>query len=115
MLFMDAPDHTRLRSLVNRAFTPRSVEALRPQMSQVCAPGRSRPPPRAARQSQHPSSAAQRHRLGGYWSNPPQGRQSRRRPTDEAQPVNITWPAVLITLLDTRASNSIPRSSSSIC
>lgn len=29
MLQLDAPDHTRLRSLVNAAFTPRSVERLR--------------------------------------------------------------------------------------
>jgi cytochrome P450 len=28
MLFMDAPDHTRLRSLATRAFTPRAVERL---------------------------------------------------------------------------------------
>ena len=28
----DAPQHTRLRKLVSKAFTPRSVEALRPQL-----------------------------------------------------------------------------------
>lgn len=33
LLFMDPPDHTRLRSLVNKAFTPRSVEALRPRIA----------------------------------------------------------------------------------
>lgn len=32
MLFSDPPDHTRLRALVNQAFTPRRIEALRPQI-----------------------------------------------------------------------------------
>ncbi|MCA1691984.1 MAG: cytochrome P450, partial [Actinobacteria bacterium] len=32
MLFADPPDHTRLRGLANRAFTPRRVEALRPRV-----------------------------------------------------------------------------------
>jgi cytochrome P450 len=32
MLFADPPDHTRLRSLATRAFTPKTVERLRPQI-----------------------------------------------------------------------------------
>lgn len=32
MLFADPPEHTRLRRLASRAFTPRSVEALRPRV-----------------------------------------------------------------------------------
>lgn len=32
MLFLDPPDHTRLRSLVNHAFTPKAVEAIRPRI-----------------------------------------------------------------------------------
>lgn len=35
MLFLNPPDHTRLRSLVSKAFTPRQVEALRPQVQQI--------------------------------------------------------------------------------
>ena len=35
MLFMDPPAHARLRRLVNRAFTPRAVEALRPRVQQL--------------------------------------------------------------------------------
>ena len=35
MLFLDPPDHTRLRRLANKAFTPRAVEALRPRIVQL--------------------------------------------------------------------------------
>lgn len=34
-LFMDPPDHTRLRALVTKAFTPRVVEGLRPRIQQL--------------------------------------------------------------------------------
>jgi len=34
-LFRDPPDHTRLRGLVSKAFTPRMVEGLRPRTEQI--------------------------------------------------------------------------------
>ncbi len=34
-LFMDPPDHSRLRRLVNLAFTPRNVEAMRPRVQAI--------------------------------------------------------------------------------
>ena len=37
LLFMDEPDHTRLRRLVSKAFTPRSVERLRPRIAALTA------------------------------------------------------------------------------
>ena len=37
MLFLDPPDHTRLRALVNKAFTPRAVNALEPQIRDIMA------------------------------------------------------------------------------
>ncbi|HEU4881372.1 MAG TPA: cytochrome P450 [Longimicrobium sp.] len=35
MLDLDAPDHTRLRALVQKAFTPRLVDALRPRVQAI--------------------------------------------------------------------------------
>ncbi len=35
LLFMDPPDHTRLRKLVSKAFTPRTVERLRPHVAEL--------------------------------------------------------------------------------
>ena len=37
MLFLDPPDHRRLRALVNKAFTPRAVEALEPRIRATLA------------------------------------------------------------------------------
>src|SRR5262249_4189765 len=37
ILAVDGPDHTRLRKLVSRAFTPRSVERLRPAMGELAS------------------------------------------------------------------------------
>jgi unspecific monooxygenase len=36
-LFMDPPDHTRLRGLVSKAFTPKVVEGLRPRIERIVA------------------------------------------------------------------------------
>ncbi|MGW1768014.1 cytochrome P450 [Streptomyces sp. NPDC002073] len=36
-MFMDPPDHTRIRSLVNKVFTPRTVERVRPQAEKFAA------------------------------------------------------------------------------
>ena len=35
MIHMDAPDHTRLRGLVNKAFTPRAVEAMEGRIDEI--------------------------------------------------------------------------------
>jgi cytochrome P450 len=35
LLFLDAPDHTRIRKLVSKAFTPRTVERLRPRVTAI--------------------------------------------------------------------------------
>ena len=37
LLFMDAPDHARLRGLVSKAFNPSTVERLRPRIAEVAA------------------------------------------------------------------------------
>jgi hypothetical protein len=38
MLFADPPDHSRLRTLVSRAFTPKRIEALRSQIAALVDP-----------------------------------------------------------------------------
>jgi cytochrome P450 PksS len=37
LLQVDPPDHTRLRSLVSKAFTPRMIEQLRPRIQQIAS------------------------------------------------------------------------------
>jgi cytochrome P450 len=37
MVFKDPPDHTRLRKLLSRAFTPRAVERVRPRIAEIAA------------------------------------------------------------------------------
>ena len=37
MVFLDPPDHTRLRALVNKAFTPKTVNALEPHIRSILA------------------------------------------------------------------------------
>lgn len=37
MIFLDPPEHTRLRHLVSRAFTPRRIGGLEAQIRQICA------------------------------------------------------------------------------
>lgn len=37
MLNLDPPDHTRLRALVHKAFTPRIIEALKPRIGQIAS------------------------------------------------------------------------------
>ena len=37
MLELDPPDHTRMRKLVSKAFTPRAIETLRPRIEQLVA------------------------------------------------------------------------------
>lgn len=39
MLFLNPPDHTRIRALVSREFTPRRVERLRPRLRALLEPG----------------------------------------------------------------------------
>ena len=36
MLFLDPPQHTRVRSIFTKAFTPRTLESLRPRIAQIC-------------------------------------------------------------------------------
>ncbi|HEY8057817.1 MAG TPA: cytochrome P450 [Acidimicrobiales bacterium] len=37
MIFMDPPEHGRLRTLVSRAFTPRRIDGLQPHIRDLCA------------------------------------------------------------------------------
>lgn len=48
LLNMDAPQHTRLRKIISRAFTPRAIERLREDLAERAATSSSKRPPRAA-------------------------------------------------------------------
>ena len=37
MIFMDPPEHTHLRKLVSRAFTPRTINGLQDRARRLCA------------------------------------------------------------------------------
>jgi cytochrome P450 len=37
MIFLDQPEHTRLRALVSRAFTPRRIADLEPEIRRICS------------------------------------------------------------------------------
>ena len=35
MLFLDRPEHSRLRNLLNKSFTPREVDGMRPRIQRI--------------------------------------------------------------------------------
>ena len=100
ILTLNPPDHTRLRGLVARAFTPNTVEALRPHVVALCdglldtladlaerwgqrrRHGRARLPPPCGGDRRAPRRA--RWRTGPssrLWSGPPRASSSRCRPS----------------------------------
>src|SRR5258708_15435130 len=54
-LMMDAPDHTRVRSLVNKAFTPRRVAELRPRIEAIAKDLLAAPAAASRRSEEHTS------------------------------------------------------------
>ena len=93
MLFLNPPDHTRIRGLVSRAFTPRRVEELRPEtralLDPVLGPARRRRRRRRDGRAGHPVPGRGDLRAAGC---PPGGATSRSCRWSTTAPVSSTPP-----------------------
>ncbi len=92
MLTADPPDHERLRRVVNRAFTPRSIASIEPRVprggpraARPRGQGRALRPRRRLRRPlpDHRDRRAARDPAGGRRTVPPRGARRSRAPTSE--------------------------------